>query len=103
MQLDHPLMPLALACLPEAAHVTSASQTMAAPAMQRLVDAIRGSDSRFAFEREGRTEAIAAIREALPAMERDLFDAVVDDHACEISALTQALFLILRAVPSPPT
>ena len=37
------------------------------------------SDAKFAFDREGRPGAIAAIRGALPMMERDLFDAVIED------------------------
>ena len=62
-----------------------------------LLRAVRAVDARFAFDREGRPAAIAAVREALPLMERDLFEAVLDDHACEIAAVEEALFQALRA------
>jgi len=62
-----------------------------------LLRAVRAVDARFAFDRERRPEAIAAVREALPLMERDLFEAVLDDHACEIAAIEEALFQVLRA------
>jgi len=67
------------------------------PAFQTLLNAIRQSDSRFAFEREGRPNAIAAVRAALPLMERDLFDAIVEDHACEVAAMTEATVLLTQA------
>jgi hypothetical protein len=63
-----------------------------------LIRAVRALDARFAFDREGRPGALAAVREALPMMERDLFDAVVDDHACEVAAIEEALFQVIRAV-----
>ena len=63
-----------------------------------LLRAVRASDSCFAFDRDGRPGAIAAIREALPLMERDLFEAVLDDHACEVAAIQEALFQVMRAV-----
>jgi hypothetical protein len=62
-----------------------------------LLRAVRAVDARFAFDREGRPAAIAAVREALPPMERDLFEAVLDDHACELAAVEEALFQVLRA------
>jgi hypothetical protein len=62
-----------------------------------LLQAIRDSDARFAFDREGRPGAIEAVRQALPAVERDLFDAVVEDHACEVAALREALCQVARA------
>lgn len=78
---------------------TSAPPTLALePEFHALLDAVKRSDSRFAFEREGRPEAIAAVREALPAMERDLFDAIVDDHACEVAALNETLQVIAQAL-----
>ena len=64
---------------------------------QRLLHAIRGTDARFAFDREGRPGAIDAVRGALPAIEQELFDAVVEDHACEIAAIEESLFQVLRA------
>lgn len=66
-------------------------------AYEDLLRAVRALDARFAFDRDGRPAAIAAVREALPLMERDLFEAVLEDHACEIAAIEEALFHVLRA------
>ena len=66
-----------------------------------LLRAVRALDARFAFDREGRPGAIAAVREALPLMERDLFEAVLDDHACEIAAIEEAMYQVLRACRRP--
>jgi hypothetical protein len=63
-----------------------------------LLHAVRASDERFAFDRDGRPGAVRAIREALPLMERDLFDAVLDDHACEIAAVEEALYQLALAL-----
>jgi hypothetical protein len=68
-----------------------------ASAYEDLLRAVRAIDPRFAFDRDGRPAAIAAVREALPLMERDLFEAVVEDHACEIAAIEEAFFHVLRA------
>jgi len=76
----------------------SAEAVALEPSFQELLNAIRESDPRFAFEREGRVEAIAAVREALPLMERDLFDAVVEDHTCEVAALNEVLFALVQAL-----
>jgi hypothetical protein len=65
---------------------------------QRTFDLVKASDPKFAFDREGRPGAIAAIREALPAMERDLFDAVIEDCECELAATREALFRIASAL-----
>jgi hypothetical protein len=64
---------------------------------KELLRAISRLDPRYAFDRDGRPPAIAAVREALPVMERDLFDAIVDDHACELAAIEEALFRLLLA------
>jgi hypothetical protein len=72
------------------------------PSFQALLDAIRRSEARFAFEREGRPEAIAAVRDALPLVERDLFDAIVDDHACEVAALSETLLVLVQALSRVP-
>ena len=53
--------------------------------------------ARYAFDREGRPGALGAVREALPLMERDLFDAIVEDHACEIAAIEEALYQLALA------
>jgi hypothetical protein len=62
--------------------------------LDALLHAVRELDSRFGFDREGRPGAVAAVRRALPSMERDLFDAVIEDHACEVAALTEAVWLL---------
>ena len=59
---------------------------------RRQLEAVKNSDPKFAFDREGRPGAIAAVREALPLMERDLFDAVIEDFECELAAHRETLF-----------
>lgn len=63
-----------------------------------LLDAVKRLDARFAFDRDGRPGAIGAVREALPVMERDLFDAVLEDHACELAAVEEALYQLAMSV-----
>jgi len=63
-----------------------------------LLDAVRALDARYAFDRDGRPSAIQAVRHALPSMERDLFDAIVEDHACEVAALEEAVRQLALAV-----
>ena len=63
-----------------------------------LLHAVRKTHARFAFDRDGRPGAINAVREALPMMERDLFDAVLEDHACELAAVEEALYQFARAL-----
>jgi len=62
---------------------------------QRTLEDVRNSDAKFAFDREGRPGAIAAIRGALPLMERELFDAVIEDCECELAAVREAMFRML--------
>ena len=81
----------------ESAASFAATGPAVASAYDDLLRAVRAVDARFAFDREGRPAAIAAVREALPLMERDLFEAVLEDHACEIAAIEEALFQVLRA------
>ena len=64
-------------------------------AFQQTLDAVKTSNPKFAFDREGRPGAIAAIRGALPMMERDLFDAVMEDCECELAATREAMFQML--------
>ena len=66
-------------------------------AFRDLTDAVRQLDARFAFDRDGRPDAIQVIRAALPALEREIFDAVIDDHACEVAATQEALYQITLA------
>ena len=63
--------------------------------LDALLEAIRHTSDRFAFDREGRPAAVAAIRNALPALERDLFDAVLEDLACELAASQEALYRVM--------
>jgi hypothetical protein len=60
--------------------------------LSALVDIVRGLDSQFAFDLEGRPAALTAIRAALPGMERELLDAVLDDHEAEVAAWKEALY-----------
>ena len=62
-----------------------------------LLDRIRALDPAYAFDREGRPGAIAAVREALPLQEQELLDAIIEDHACELAAVREALFRVARA------
>jgi hypothetical protein len=64
-------------------------------ALQRVLESIQRRDPRFAFDREGRPGAIAAVRGALPSVERNLFDAILEDCECELAALREALFLMV--------
>jgi hypothetical protein len=98
MAHDDELQRLADACVARLPGDITIEALERAPAFQALLAAVRASDPRFAFEREGRPDAIAAIRAALPAVESDLFDAVVEDHACEVAALTEALRLLAQSV-----
>ena len=63
-----------------------------------LLHAVRETNQRFAFDREGRPGAVSAVREALPMMERDLFGAVLEDHACEVAAIEEALYQLALAL-----
>ena len=70
----------------------------AEPEYLALLHAIRKTHARFAFDRDGRPDAIHAVREALPVMERDLFEAVLEDHACELAAVEEALYQLALAL-----
>ena len=67
---------------------------------QRTLDAVKASHTKFHFDRDGRPGAIAAVRVALPTMERDLFDAVVEDFECELAATREALFQMIASLKS---
>jgi hypothetical protein len=68
--------------------------------LHALLAAVRDSDPRFAFDREGRPGALAAIRQALPVIEAELFDAVMEDVACELAAAQEALYRVALAARS---
>jgi len=63
--------------------------------LQQTLERVKASHQQFAFDRDGRPGAIAAIRGALPLMERDLFDAVIEDCECELAATREALFQLM--------
>jgi hypothetical protein len=67
---------------------------------QRTLDALKSSHPQFAFDRDGRPAAIAAVRAALPTIERELFEAVIEDCECELAATREALFRIIAALKS---
>jgi hypothetical protein len=69
---------------------------------EALLRAVRDSSERFGFDRDGRPAAIAAVRHALPAMEADLLDAILEDVACELAAYQEALYR-LAAFRRPTT
>jgi len=61
----------------------------------QILERFKASDQRFTFDRERRPGAVAAVRGALPLMERELFDAVIEDCECELAATREALFQLL--------
>jgi hypothetical protein len=62
-----------------------------------LLSAVSGAHPDLRFDLEGRPAAIAAIRGALPALEAELLDAVLEDVACELAATREALYLVAAA------
>lgn len=62
-----------------------------------LLEAVKKADARFAFDPDGRPGAVEAVRRALPVMEAELFDAVLEDHACEVAAIEEALYQLALA------
>lgn len=64
---------------------------------RRALETVKNSSPKFAFDREGRPGAIAAVRGALPLVERELFDAVIEDCECELAATREALFQMLES------
>jgi len=65
--------------------------------LQQLLEVLKSLDPRFHFDHLGRPGAIAAVRGALPAVERELFDAVMEDWQCELAATREAFFQLVRA------
>jgi hypothetical protein len=63
---------------------------------RRTLEAVTGTHPQFVFDREGRPDAIAAIRGALPTVERELFDAVIEDCECELAATREAMFRLVE-------
>jgi hypothetical protein len=67
---------------------------------QRTLTAVKNSHPKFAFDRDGRPGAIAAVRGALATIERELFDAVIEDCECELAATREALLQMIAALKS---
>ena len=67
---------------------------------QRILDAVKASHPKFAFDRDGRPDAIAAVRAALPGIERELFDAIIEDCECELAATKEAVVRMIAALKS---
>jgi hypothetical protein len=65
-----------------------------------LLDTLKTLDPRYLFDRHGRPGAVDAIRAALPTIERELFDAVIEDCECELAATREALFQVARSCQS---
>ena len=88
---------LARACADRLQDAATGNAAAVEPLFRELLARIRESDARFAFDRDGRPGAIAAVREALPTAERELLDAIEEDHACELAAVLEAMFQMIKA------
>jgi hypothetical protein len=92
-----PIAALASACagqLPATASTFTADSEAFATAWEALLAAIARSDPGYTFDREGRPGAMTAVRHALPAMEREIFEAIIEDVTCELAAVQEALYRI---------
>lgn len=69
----------------------------AAAEYDALLRSVRQLGPTYAFDRAGRPAAIDAVRQALPAVERDLFEAILDDYVCERAAIEEALLRVALA------
>lgn len=91
------LTTLARACaeqLPAEAQPPPARRAAWQAQLDALAAALSRADVRYAFDRDGRPGAIAAVRSALPAMEADLLDAILEDVTCELAAYQEALYRV---------
>ena len=70
--------------------------------MNHLLETLKKLDPRYLFDRAGRPGAVAAVRGALPAIERELFDAVMEDCECELAATREAFFQVVKACQRTP-
>ena len=95
---------LAAACAARLLDSTGGDATALEPDFGHLLDRVKELDPALAFDRNGRPGAIAAVREALPLQERDLLDAILEDHECELAAVRAAMLQVARAARSisPP-
>ena len=62
-----------------------------------LVHTLCDIDPRFMFDRKGRPDAVDTIRQAISGVEREMFDALLEDHACELAAVKAALLQVALA------
>jgi hypothetical protein len=95
-----PIAALASACasqLPASPSSFVADRPAFETALAALLAAVAASDNRYAFDREGRPPALQAVRNALPAMEAELFDVILEDIACELAATQEALYRVAVA------
>jgi hypothetical protein len=95
-----PTAALASACarqLPAAPSSFAADRSAFQTAFETLLSAVAASGDRYAFDRDGRPQAVRAVRSALPAMEAELFDAILEDVACELAATQEALYQLALA------
>ena len=67
-------------------------------AFQALLAALMEANPRLIFDRAGRPAAVAAVRDALPQLEQELFDAILEDCACELSATHEAIGQIVQGM-----
>jgi len=91
---------LASACvhqLPASPTSFAADGPLLKSTFEALLAAVAATDARLAFDREGRPQAVKAVRSALPAMEAELLDAILEDLACELAATQEALYQVAVA------
>jgi hypothetical protein len=98
MDVEQNVAQLADRCAARLQGVVAADAAVLEPDFRNLLDAVRELDPRFEFDRDGRPGAIAAIRGALPLLERELLDAIIEDHAAELAAVHEAMFRVMRAM-----
>ena|SRR5688572_3566541 len=89
---------MADACAAKMRDAVAGGAAVLEPEFRALLQELRKAAPEFAFDRDGRPAAIHAVREALPLMERDLLDAIVEDHACELAAVHEAMLQVALAV-----
>lgn len=90
-----PIAALASACrqqIPVTPSTFAADRASFGQAFDTLLAAVAASDGRYVFDRDGRPQALQAVRAALPALEAELLDAILDDVACELAATQEALY-----------
>ena len=91
---------LAAACaahLPNPATAASTAGPGFDEGLNELVQALCDADQGFMFDRKGRPPTIETIRRALSGVESTLFDAVLEDHACELAAIKAAFLQVALA------